>query len=125
MSGTESLILRMQQAMQGLRDTTRQANTEADNLRRSFAAIDAAARDAIANGFTGRGTFRNYLPQGSDDFTALQRQQARDHAVSILNQQSPQSSHHNIGATVASAVRTRSGDRSPAATCDASEYRRS
>jgi len=105
MSGTESLILRMQQAMQGLRDTTRQANTEADNLRRSFAAIDAAARDAIANGFTGRGTFRNYLPQGSDDLTNLQRQQARDHAVSLLNQQSPTGGGHNIGATIASAVR--------------------
>ena len=110
MSGTESLILRMQQAMQGLRDTTRQANTEADNLRRSFAAIDAAARDAIANGFTGRGTFRNYLPQGSDDLTALQRQQARDHAVSLLNQQAPAGGgHHNIGATVAAAVRNEAG----------------
>jgi len=105
MSGTESLILRMQQAMQGLRDTTRQANTEADNLRRSFAAIDAAARDAIANGFTGRGTFRNYLPQGADDLTNLQRQQARDHAVSLLNQQSPTGGGHNIGAAIASAVR--------------------
>lgn len=109
MSGTESLILRMQQAMQGLRDTTRQANTEADNLRRSFAAIDAAARDAIANGFTGRGTFRNYLPQGSDDLTNLQRQQARDRAVSMLNQQSPTAGHHNIGATVAAAVRNEAG----------------
>ena len=109
MSGTESILVRMQQAMQGLRDATRQANTEADRLRQNFAAIDAAARDAIANGFTGRGNFRNYLPQGSDDFTALQRQQARDHAVSILNQQSPQSSHHNIGATVASAVRNEAG----------------
>ena len=109
MSGTESILVRMQQAMQGLRDATRQANTEADRLRQNFAAIDAAARDAIANGFTGRGNFSNYLPQGSDDFTALQRQQARDHAVSILNQQSPQSSHHNIGATVASAVRNEAG----------------
>lgn len=100
MSGTESILVRMHQAMQGLRDATRQANTEADRLRQNFAAIDAAARDAIANGFTGRGNFRNYLPQGSDDFTNLQRQQARDHAVSLLNQQSPSAGHHNIGATI-------------------------
>jgi hypothetical protein len=109
MSGTESILVRMHQAMQGLRDATRQANTEADRLRQNFAAIDAAARDAIANGFTGRGNFRNYLPQGSDDFTNLQRQQARDHAVSLLNQQSPSAGHHNIGATVASAVRNEAG----------------
>lgn len=109
MSGTESILVRMHQAMQGLRDATRQANTEADRLRQNFAAIDAAARDAIANGFTGRGNFRNYLPQGSDDFTNLQRQQARDHAVSLLNQQSPSAGHHNIGATVAAAVRNEAG----------------
>lgn len=97
MSGTESLILRMQQAMQGLRDTTRQASAETDQLRLRMENLNRIANEAIRSGYTGRGNFRDYVDRRDlPDLRGSDMGRARDMARESLH---PHSSP-GIGATI-------------------------
>lgn len=97
MSGTESLILRMQQAMQGLRDTTRQASAETDQLRLRMENLNRIANEAIRAGYNGRGNFRDYVDRRDlPDLRGSDMSRARDLARDSLH---PQSSP-GIGANI-------------------------